>query len=380
MNILIATDKFKGSLTAKEVSAAIESGLRKAGITAQIHSIPLADGGEGTLTAISENKLFQKVNTVVPNPIGKPISCFYLYDAASKSAFIELSAASGLTLLAPEERNCLKTNTLGTGMQIKHAIDAGARNIMLGIGGSATNDAGTGILQALGFQFLDIAGKAIYVNGENLSRVEEIVFPQHDNSLQEIEFNILCDVSNPLYGEEGAAFVYAPQKGANEITVRMLDEGLRHFAKISARCLGKDFSLEAGTGAAGGVGFGMRAFLNASLSSGIGIIMQMLDFDIYAKQADVIISGEGKIDEQTLSGKVVSGVYAKAKELDKKFILVAGRISFDGKKYWPHVNAFSLMDIAGSEKEAMQNASTLLSTLAQVNIAPLLKTMYYDRD
>jgi len=375
MNILIAPDKFKGSATAKEVCNAIAAGLNDAGIHAQLHALPLADGGEGTLAALSEHAAFQKKESAVPDPLGKNIKTWYLYDVKEERAFIELAAASGLTLLTFEQRNCLYTSTWGTGMQIKQAMEAGAKEIILGIGGSATNDAGMGILQALGFTFLDIAANPLAPVGENLNRVEEIVFPSHYDELKKIEFTLLCDVNNPLFGDEGAAIVYAPQKGADEFTVKLLDEGLRHFAKTSARCLGKDFSLEAGTGAAGGVGFGLRAFLNAKLQPGINVLMQLLDFDKYAQEADFIISGEGKIDRQTLSGKVLAGVQEKAKRFNKKLIIVAGRIEIDIAKHWPEVHAFSLMEIARDEQDAMQNTSSLLSTLAKNKIAPIIKSM-----
>ena len=375
MNILIAPDKFKGSATAKEVCKAIAAGLKDAGIHAQLNALPLADGGEGTLAALSEHVAFQKKASAVIDPLGKTINAWYLYDAKQERAFIELAAASGLTLLSVDQRNCLYTSTLGTGMQIKQAMEAGAKEIILGIGGSATNDAGMGILQALGFNFLDFAANPLAPVGENLNRVEEIIFPSHYDELKAIKFTLLCDVNNPLFGDEGAAFVYAPQKGADEFTVNVLDEGLRHFAKTSARCLGKDFSLEAGTGAAGGVGFGMRAFLNAKLQPGINVLMQLFDFDKYAQEADFIISGEGKIDRQTLSGKVLAGVQEKAKHFTKKLIIVAGRIEIDITKHWPEAHAFSLIEIARDEQDAMKNTSSLLSTLAKNKIAPIIKSL-----
>jgi glycerate 2-kinase len=375
MNILIAPDKFKGSATAKEVCSAIAAGLNDVGINTQIHVLPLADGGEGTLAALSEHAAFQKKESAVLNPLGKTINTWYLYDAKQEHAFIELAAASGLTLLSFDQRNCLYTSTLGTGMQIIQAIENGAKEIILGIGGSATNDAGMGILQELGFTFLDIAANPLEPIGENLNRVEEIIFPSFYDDLKTIKFTLLCDVNNPLFGDEGAAFVYAPQKGADEFAVNVLDEGLRHFAKTSARCLGKDFSLEAGTGAAGGVGFGMRAFLKASLKPGIDVLMQLLNFDQYAQEADFIISGEGKIDTQTLSGKVLAGVQEKAKRFDKKLIIVAGRIDIDITKHWPEANAFSLMDIAKDEQDAMQHTVSLLRTLAKNKISPIIKSI-----
>ena len=362
MKILLAPDKFKGSLSAKEVCSEIMAAFKQAGRNDELVAFPLADGGEGSIEAIAGY-------TEVHDALGKPISAYYLYEQHSAIAFIELAVASGLSLIAENERDILNSSSLGTGEQILHAINAGAKEIILGIGGSASNDAGIGILHALGFRFKNESGQVLEPLGRNLEQVTEILWPDHE-LLKGVTFKVLCDVSNPLFGKQGAAHVYAAQKGADENTIEQLDKGLQHFAEISFKYLNKNFSHAPGAGAAGGVGFGMLAFLNARLSPGIDTMMQLLNFDEVIKDVDLVISGEGKFDEQTLSGKVLAGVYQKTLQFNKPLIIVAGLNALPAEKIWPDVKVFTLMDIATNTHEAIQNAAALLRKLIIEKLIP----------
>lgn len=379
MKILIAPDKFKGSLTAIQVCDAIKKGLSQSGMQSEIVTLPLADGGEGTLEALSSYQDFQRIEILVSNPFGDKIRTYYLYDDKHKVAFIELASASGLMLLDKSSRNVAKANTYGTGEQIKHSIDIGATQIFLTIGGSASNDAGTGILQALGFVFKDRDGKVLRPCGENLSCISSIEWPQSNEIFINTKFVVLCDVSNPLSGPDGAAYVYGPQKGADEKMVKLLDDGLRHFADLSTELTGKDLSRQPGAGAAGGTGFGLCTYLNAELKPGIQSIMEMLDFEAHLKDASVVISGEGKLDEQTLSGKVVSGVYEQCRKHRKDLILVAGHIAIPIQDIWKDVQAFSILEIANDKDDAMKHADVLLRKISKEKIAATIAKLHqYD--
>lgn len=308
MKILVAPDKFRGSLEASEVCLAVSEGIKRAFPEAKIVTIPLADGGEGTTRILTEQSDGKYVTVVVHDPLGRLIEAEYGLSSDKRTAYIEMAAASGLNLLSIEERNPLLTNTFGTGELILHAIRSGVRKIVLGIGGSATTDAGTGMASALGFTFFDAAGLPVTPNGRNLSLIKAISKENVLVDLKSVEFVVACDVTNPLYGEFGAAVVYGPQKGADKTMVTELDEGLRNIAGIAAETFGEDISQSPGAGAAGGLGAGCRWFLNASLREGVGIVMEQTNIASHVQAADLVITGEGKVDEQTLSGKVVKGL------------------------------------------------------------------------
>lgn len=277
----------------------------------EVVSFPMADGGEGTLDLLLWYSGGKKYLAKVQDPLGRIIDAEYGLSADRKTAFIEMATASGLRLLKTEERNPLKASTFGTGELIKIVLEAGVENIILGIGGSATTDAGIGMAAALGWQFLDDNSQELKPIGENLIKVKKIQSPI-SNHQSPISITVACDVTNPLFGENGAAYVYGPQKGADKQAVEQLDEGLQNIAKIFERDFGKDLAQISGTGAAGGLGFGAMVFLNAELKEGIKLLMDFCDFDKNLKDVNLIITGEGKMDNQTLQGKLIKGITDRA--------------------------------------------------------------------
>ncbi|MGB5437894.1 MAG: glycerate kinase [Maribacter sp.] len=308
MKFVIAPDKFKGSLSAFEFCAAVEEGLRMVFKEATILKMPLADGGDGTMAVVQHYIKGEKVSVMVQDPLFRPIEASYLFSKETKIAYIEMAEASGLKLLKEGERNCMKTTSLGTGELIADALQNGAQEIILGIGGSATNDGGMGMATALGFQFLDVNKAGLEPKGENLIHIKTIDASEVNPLLKNISVKVACDVTNPLYGNNGAAYIYAAQKGASPHDIERLDIGLKNYAKIVQNQFGIDPQHIEGAGAAGGMGAGCISFLHAQLTSGIDLIQELADFDTKIKGADWIITGEGKLDDQTLSGKTISGV------------------------------------------------------------------------
>lgn len=327
MNILIAPDKFRGSLDADEVCLAAERGVLMAFPSARVHKAPLADGGEGTAHILTKNQNGRFVEIEARDPLGRVIKAAYGLSADGKTAFIEMAAASGLSLLTGEERNPLLTSTYGTGEMIVHALETGAEKIILGIGGSATTDAGTGMAAALGFRFLDDNGLEITPDGGSLARITAIDEKNVHPLLSRSEVVVACDVTNPLYGKNGAAFVYGPQKGADGPMVALLDEGLRSFSKTASAHFGKNLADSPGSGAAGGVGAGAVWFLNARLHEGIQIVMDELKIPEKIRSMDLVITGEGKADEQTLNGKVVKGLASLCRESGVRLALICGTLA-----------------------------------------------------
>jgi glycerate 2-kinase len=312
MKILIAPDKFKGSLSAEEVCDAIKIGILSKIPDAEVISIPLADGGEGFSDAIIGNKINKKVEITVNDPLHRWKSATYFL-IENDTAIIEMANASGLKLLSNSERNPLKASTLGTGELIRNAIENGAKEIIIGIGGSATNDAGMGMAAAFGYRFLDKNDAILNPSGENMIKVCKIVEPK-SKTWENIEIKVACDVTNSLFGNNGAAYIFAKQKGANSQQIKDLDDGLRSFSRGVNKHFGKQFHFIEGAGAAGGLGYGLMAFLGAELKSGIDLILEANDFEEKLNGVDLVITGEGKMDIQTLSGKVVAGVAKKARE------------------------------------------------------------------
>ncbi|WP_373515899.1 glycerate kinase, partial [Persicitalea sp.] len=308
MKILLAPDKFRGSLEADEVCAAMASGILLAFPEAKVVSIPLADGGEGFAKSLTLNSGGSYVSGVVQDPLGRPITVSYGLSADRSTAFIEMASASGLGLLSETERDPTKTTSYGTGQLIANALDQGVENIILGIGGSATNDGGLGIASALGYHFFDKNKNLLIPDGGHLSALHSIDSGKVHSKLHTTKITVACDVTNPLHGESGAAYIYGPQKGASPEQVVFLDNGLRHLAKIATETFGKDVSQSPGAGAAGGVGAGALWFLNATLESGAAIVFQQTKLENHVRNADLVITGEGKMDQQTLSGKLVLGV------------------------------------------------------------------------
>ncbi|MBE2984033.1 glycerate kinase [Campylobacter sp. RM9344] len=322
MKVLVAIDSFKGSLSSLEAGLAVKEGIKD---LCEVVVKPVADGGEGSVEALCDALGGRYIDIMAQNPLG--IQILARYAIANDLAIMEMASTSGLTLIQKEQRDPLKTSTYGFGTMIKDAINKGARKFIIGIGGSATNDAGTGMLSALGFEFYDESGNLLKGVGEDLIKISKISTKNAMPTLKECEFLIACDVDNPLYGKNGAAYVYGPQKGADGKTVKKLDEGLINFANVVSKEFGYDFSALEGAGAAGGLGFGFVSFLSATLKSGIHIITEEIGLEEEIKKADLIITGEGKMDFQSSMGKTPTGVAKLAKKYNKPVIAFAGSVS-----------------------------------------------------
>ena len=359
MKIIVAPDKFKGSLTSFEVCNAISEGINKSGQPIEIYEFPMADGGDGFAAVM---KHYLNTNTVycdTVDPLGRNIAVSYQWNEKDRIAIIEMAVASGLVLLKEQERNPLLTSTLGTGLLIKNAIEKGAAKIILGLGGSATNDAGMGILIALGFQFINEKGDHLPASGENLLMIKKIIAPSF---IPAIKFEIACDVQNVLYGHQGAAYVYGPQKGADNRQVEFLDKGIKNFAAVIKAETGKDISAIPGTGAAGGIAAGLLAFFDVEMKKGIEMIIDASKIKEQLAGADLLITGEGKIDEQSGTGKVVGYMAALAKQYGIACIAICGELQLDetGIKNLGLQHVMAIKDSSVSKEEAMENAGKLL--------------------
>ncbi|MGL5122723.1 MAG: glycerate kinase family protein [Fusobacteriaceae bacterium] len=355
MKVLIAIDSFKGSLTSLEAAESFECGVKKIYPNAEVVKVSLADGGEGTVQALVTDSCGEIVEIEVNDPLMRKIKSFYGILGNKKTAIIEMAAASGLPLLTSEEKNPMETSTFGTGELIKDAIQKGCREFIVGIGGSATNDGGIGMLKAFGYKFLDKNNEELKPIGKNLIKIVKIDTSKKMKELDECNFLIACDVDNPLYGPKGAAEIYSRQKGATEEMVKELDLGLKNFSNILKNNLSKDIGAVPGSGAAGGLGAGFLGFLNAELKSGIEIIVETIKLKEKMKNADLVITGEGRIDFQTIMGKTPVGVSKVAKSLGIPVIAVAGSVGGDSEEVHKYgIDAvFSIMNSPISLKEAM---------------------------
>lgn len=325
--IIIAIDSFKGCLSSKDAVKAAAEGVRSVFPACEIFCLPVADGGEGMRDVLISATRGEEIHLSAHGPLMEERPTCYGISADRQTAFIEMASISGLPLVPPEKRNPMLTTSFGTGELIHDALERGCRNFIIGIGGSATNDAGTGMLQALGFRFLDKAGREVGIgSGRTLMNISSIDMASIHPALKDSRFTVACDVHNPFQGPEGAAYVFAPQKGADLKMVEMLDRGMRRFAGLIRCVTGKDISNHPGAGAAGGMGGSLHAFLNAELKPGIALLLDILDFSERIKGADLIITGEGKADRQTIMGKVPYGILEKAKEQNVPVILLAGSI------------------------------------------------------
>lgn len=366
MKILIAPDKFKGSLSAFEVADSIEKGILKVFPKAVIVKVPMADGGEGTVESLVDATGGKIIKTNVKDPLFRDIESFYGILGDGKTAVIEMAAASGLYLLKDYERNPMITTTYGTGQLIKDALDRGCRRFIIAIGGSATNDGGAGMATVLGVKFYDKDGIEIGLGGGELSKIYSIDTSNIDDRLKECEFIVACDVANPLIGENGASRVYGPQKGATKEMVEVLDKNLEHYGKLLEKYFNKKIIDVPGSGAAGGLGAGLMAFLNAQLKNGIEIIIETLKLEEKIKEADIVISGEGKIDFQTAFGKTISGIAKLCKKHNKPLIVIAGTVEDIEKLYEIGVSSvFSTMEKPMFLEDAIKNAPTLLEKSAE---------------
>lgn len=328
MKAVIAIDSLKGSLSSMEAGYAIADGIRRVhGQDAEIVVRPLADGGEGTVEALVSGMIGVTQNVMVTGPLGIPVNCEYGIIESSHTAVIEMSGAAGITLVPDEKRNPLYTTTYGVGEVIKDAIAKGCRRFIVGIGGSATNDGGVGMLQALGYGFLDKEGKQVPFGARGLEVLEEITDEYVLPELAECEFRVACDVTNILCGENGCSAVYGPQKGATPSMVMQMDNWLKHYAKLAEKKFTKANANQAGTGAAGGLGFAFLSFTNAVLESGIKIVLEETCLEKYMENADIVITGEGRLDGQTAMGKAPVGVARLAKKHDIPVIAFAGSVT-----------------------------------------------------
>lgn len=324
--IIIAIDSFKGCLSSQEAGEAAARGVRQACPDCQVQVLPVADGGEGLLEALVNVTGGSLVKCRAHGPLMEPRDTCYGLSGDGRTAFIEMARISGLPLVPEGLRNPLLTTTYGTGELIADALLRGCRRFLVGLGGSATNDAGLGMLQALGFRFLDRNGTNVGQGGQALARVERVDASGVKAGLREAVFTAACDVRNPLYGPEGAAFIFAPQKGATPAMVQQLDAGLRHFSETVRRELGADLSTLPGAGAAGGMGGGLSAFLHAALKPGIDLMLEAADFPTLLHDADLVITGEGRADRQTLMGKVPAGILREARRQGIPVLLLAGQV------------------------------------------------------
>lgn len=327
MNVLIAPDAFKDSLTASEVTLAMKAGVQAFHENARCFQITASDGGEGFLEAVASSLPdVDRITIPTVDPLGRLIEATYLFDSENKTAYVELARASGLELLDEHDRNPMYTSTYGTGLQIKHAIDNGATHVYLGIGGSATNDAGTGIASALGFRFLNSDGAELTPMGSTLSKIHSVEVP--GTSYDHVQFFAVNDVLNPLFGPTGAAFTYARQKGAITAEIELLDAGLSHLDAVVTRLLNKNEAQRPGSGAAGGTAYGLRCFFEATYISGASFILQLSGFTnlVSEEKIEVILTGEGMIDHQTAFGKFVHGLCQEANNLDIPVLGICGKL------------------------------------------------------
>lgn len=329
MKIVIAPDSYKESLTAMQVATAIENGCKHVFPDAHYIKLPMADGGEGTVQSLIDATGGSIFTASVTGPLGEQVEGFYGLMGDGKTAVIEMAAASGLHLVAPELRNPMKTTSYGTGELIKAALDHGVEQIIIGIGGSATNDAGLGMAQALGVKMLDAQGDDLGFGGEELAKLARIDTSAIDPRLANITLQVACDVNNPLCGKQGATQIFGPQKGATPEMVAQLDANLAHYAQIIKTQLAIDVKDIPGAGAAGGLGAALIGLLGASLRPGIEIVMEAVNLSDMVKDADLVITGEGRIDSQTIYGKTPIGVARTAKRFSVPVIGIAGSLSAD---------------------------------------------------
>ncbi|OLQ80385.1 glycerate kinase [Photobacterium proteolyticum] len=373
MKIVIAPDSYKESLTAMEVATAIEAGFRQVLPDAQYHKLPMADGGEGTVQSLVDATDGSIIKQQVTGPLGEQVDGFYGLMGDGKTAVIEMAAASGLHLVSPEQRNPLLTTTFGTGELIKAALDKSVEHIIVGIGGSATNDGGIGMAQALGIKMLDAEGKELGYGGGELARLVTIDTSKLDPRLDGIKLEVACDVDNPLCGPKGASHVFGPQKGATAEMVQQLDSNLARYAGIIKDQLDRDVKDIAGAGAAGGLGAALIGLLDASLRPGIDIVMDAVNLAGTVADADLVITGEGRIDSQTIHGKTPIGVARSAKKYDIPVIGIAGSLSDDCDVVYDHgIDAvFSVVPRAMALSEALEEAAFNVQVTAR-NIAAMI--------
>ena len=363
MKVVIAIDSFKGSLSSIEAGMAAKDGVLKAKPDTEVIVKPLADGGEGTVDALIEGLDGEQTDITVTGPMGAAVSCYYGFLRKTNTAVIEMASAAGITLVPCEKKNPLLATTYGVGEIIRDAMERGCRDFIIGIGGSATNDGGIGMLKALGYNFSDESGKDVGEGGQALAKIASIDTQNRHPLISECKFRIACDVNNPLCGENGATYIYGPQKGVTDDLKKELDAGMANFAKITAASLGKDNSNTPGTGAAGGLGFAFLSYIGAELIPGIELILDAVDLDNDLKDADVVITGEGRLDHQTAMGKAPVGVARLAKKYEAKVVAFAGAVTEGAAAcndagidaYFPIVRGVTTLEDAMKKENAQKN-------------------------
>ncbi len=361
MKIVIAIDSFKGSMTSVEAGNAAKDGIKRCCTDAEIKVMPIADGGEGTVSSLVEGMGGQLHNVSVKNPLGRQIVAEY--GIVNNIAIIEMAAAAGIALLDKNELNPMIATTYGVGELIKDAISKGCRDFVIGIGGSATNDGGVGMLMALGFEFFDKNGKQIAFGAQGLGEIAEIKDEDALKELKECTFNIACDVKNPLCGENGCSAIFSPQKGAKQEEIGIMDKGMKNYAEVTAQKYKMADMNYPGAGAAGGLGFAFMAYLGGKLQSGIELILDKIEMEEIIKGADLVITGEGKIDSQTIMGKAPIGIAKLAKRYNKPVIAFSGCVTRDANicnkhgidAIFPIIRTACSLDDAMDKNNAMAN-------------------------
>ncbi|MBY0146278.1 glycerate kinase [Neobacillus niacini] len=378
MKVVIAPDSFKESLSALEVANAVEQGFLEVFPDAEYVKVPMADGGEGLVHSLVSAVEGQVIKHDVTGPLGEKVEGFFGLIHDGKTAVIEMAASSGLHLLSPEERNPLHTTTFGVGELLLAALEYNVETVILGLGGSSTNDGGAGMVQALGGKLLDVNGCEIGFGGGALANLNSINLEDFDGRLNEIRLEVACDVENPLLGETGASVVFGPQKGATPEMVRVLDQNLGHFARIIDRDLGKGKGVSEipGAGAAGGLGAGLLAFLPCQLRKGIQIVVEATGLEDHIRDASLVITGEGKIDSQTIYGKTPIGVAAVAQKYNVPVIALAGSLGagYEAVYQYGITSVFSIVPGITTLEDALKNAHQNIVNTAR-NIASLLNVV-----
>lgn len=361
MNILIAPDKFKGSLDTFALCHAMELGINETDPTIRVIKLPFADGGDGFAKVLGYYLGTETVTIPATDAIGKPMMASYEWDKKNKTAIIELASASGIALLNKPEHRPMQTSTYGTGLLVKNALEGSAKQVILGLGGSATNDGGTGLLVALGYRFLDKQQKEIKPCGGLLGNIESIIPPQKAITPS---FTIACDVNNPLLGKNGAAHSYAAQKGASPAEIELLESGMRHFTMLLEKFLGKIIANIPGTGAAGGTAAGLMLLPDFILQKGIDIVLQISNFHQHLQHADLVLTGEGGFDAQTLKGKVVFAVAQACKQMDIPCMAICGKVEADEATIKAS-GLSKLVAISGEGKDSYRKARELVREMAR---------------
>lgn len=374
--IVLAPDSFKESMTAKEVCVAMERGIKKVNSNIQCIHVPMADGGEGTMQSLVDATGGEVYSLEVVGPLGNRVKAEYGILGNGEIGVLEMASASGIHLVSLEERNPLITTTYGTGELIKACLDRGVKKLLIGIGGSATNDGGVGVIQALGGRLLDKEGNELGFGGGELEKLDRIDLTNFDRRLKDVVIEVACDVSNPLCGENGASYIFGPQKGASVEMIKILDNNLKHYAKVIKEQFDKDVLEIAGAGAAGGLGAGLMVFLNGNLKKGIEIVIEYSGLEKKVKNCDMVWTGEGSIDFQTQYGKTPLGVATVAKKYNKPVVALAGRVGDDiDILYEKGIDSiFGIMRGVTTIDEALKNGKENIERTSE-NIARLMEML-----